>query len=703
MADAPTTIARMEPAGAIKPLVRGMAAVFAHWKASSSVFTAVDAAPLAKTGRQLARKDATALLNYAIWHADSRGELAFVMAIEKFHAIGPGKQATVIRKMEKELCYHSQYSFESADKAYGAKVVCDFFAEAAKILPKDNDGMPDVSPYWRAVEALETILSDGSIAAPAAAGALWNMAYPALNSDLLPSAGGMKILSNLEYPVCGSPEFWSVLLQDGKSRPAAIETLLDAGPGDASGESSWSVLRSRLLALGPDIARSKSEKKIDFLLQSVSDKSPRIAEAALWSAVYLDPIPEQFIRAAERVDSVDSFHFNRVRVLSWALNQSAQVTSPGNSGSNYQAFSITLRSNSQVWDGILRKTHERLEPFSRDYNPGQLWADALRKTASEVSPTASEYADLTLLFSAAKDFRLIAEYKRVLEHPGEERFETIQELARLYAGTTPQMGRPQLKPMVMGLICEVSGILKDMPAESCAYNEKAALAFAELLLVTDPAHGNGARNRMLETLVGMLNCGNEQRFYAADALIRLNAVTAFRSGIQGFNIGGTTFLKPTMYGNPMNLRNELTETARAMLTEALHPLYSDGPIKLLLPTDDRELAGRILDSMLKPKIPVWLMMPGAESYRDYLSVACVSGISMENLMYEVQNAKLLEDAARKASHSTPPISVSIPQSPEQKRLHLETGPANGVLPIETTCSKPDDFRQHGPLGDQIRR
>jgi hypothetical protein len=172
MATASSTITLGNPAvmkdGRTVATVRTM--VFRYWKERFAAHTATEGEILAKTERQFAAKSATALLNYAIWHDDSRGDLAFVTAMGKFRDLDRDEQAEVMRKMQKELGYHSRITFDPIANARGARVIADFFAQAVEMLPKDAEGRPEVAPYQHAVALFADILEGG----PAGPGAgLW--------------------------------------------------------------------------------------------------------------------------------------------------------------------------------------------------------------------------------------------------------------------------------------------------------------------------------------------------------------------------------------------------------------------------------------------------------------------------------------------------------------------------------------------------
>jgi hypothetical protein len=699
MTDISSTAVRIsvESSGSRGPTRTRLAALVGRWKEHLKSHTVTEEETFAKNKQQLNRKDVVALLNYAVWHADSRGDLAFPMAMEKFHNLGQDEQAKVIRKMEKELCYHSHYSFESAEKARGARMVSDFFAEAVKNLPKDSDGMPVVSPYWRAVEALETLIHDGSIAAPAAARALWNMAYPALRSNLMPGVGGMQGLSNLEYPAPNGYDFWNLLLQDSASRPAAIEELLKAGYDSTRPPATledllnfgqavdikkhgWGILRLNISTMGRDIAMSKSENKTRFLLQLVSDGDPYISCAAFWSAIYHDGMPEDFRNAAV---SRFSYYSKRISELSMALEESRAAT--------------LLLQHTEEPPGLSGTVMEIKGPILLK----------LRETAARFNALRKELEETRLQQSMVNEFWIITECKRVLEHTDEKRFDAIPQIINIYTHGRRGVARPQLTPMVLDLIREVSEILKGMPAETgsrTVYHERAALMFAELLIATDPSSGNGARGRMLETLSGMLRSDDERRFYAASALFRFGYETAIHSNIEVFKNEGALFMLPIKDNDPAYLCKELTDVARAMVKEVIEPAGTTWSIKSRRPPQDREMALGILNAMLNPMIPVHGMLPGAGFFLDNLSLACLSGIPIEKLVREAElPEKLIRDGAKKAFQPVPEISIHNLQTPRLKRIHLENRPSGRVLPPGTERSKTDDFRQHRPMGDRMRR
>lgn len=674
MAGTSNSIALTGPAGievSTPKATTGRAQLFAYWKERFTSHAANEEETLAKKERQFVRESPRKLLNYAIWHDSPAGDLAFSMAVGKFRSLGRDEQATIIRKMEKELCYHSQFSFENAAKTRGARVISDFFAEAAETLRKDGNGLPGTSQYRLAVECLESVLSDHSKASPAAARALWNLKYPGLDSRLAPGVGGMCSLRGLDYPACGSYYFWSALLRDSTSRPAAIEKLLEAGPTADVKQHGWDALRLHIFVVGRDIATSKSEKKAEFLLKLVSDSDPNISAEALWSALYLDKITDDFKLAAnERY----LFYSKRMAELNLALEKPRAMA----------VFLYNLENNPELYAAV---------------KPGESELAKIRETAAQINPLTTEYAEATFHMSMANEFQIIAESKQAIENTDGKRFEAVSQIISVYL-----QGRPQLAPMVQGLAQEVSEIMKDAPAETGSrtpYHEKAALAFADLLIVTNPANGNGSRGRMLETLTGMLQYDDERRFYAANALIRLGAEMSARSGIRVYNFGGALFLTAEK-GDRMPMRKELAEIAQAMVNEAVE---ASGAAKARRSMEDREMAARILEALLTPIIPVQVLAPGTDPFVNRISTAWANDIPVVRMIDEAQLPKtLLRDAASKVSlDAEPKMEVSgLPTDGQRHVLHLGTEAAR-ALPPGVEHSRRDAFRLRKPLGAPARR
>lgn len=462
--------------------------------------------------QEFSKMGAVKLLNYAISHADKYGDLAFSKAMEKFRALGTGgqvreAQVEVIRSMEKALGYHSSFTFESHEKMRGAKVIADFFAAVAEVLPMDKDGGPDTTPYIKALNALARITereieagqSSENEVMLAVTKALWNLGYPAHSS-----------YRRSTY------DFWTAMLRESASRPFLVEKFLEMEPCDNSEEHGWTALRENIAIAGIDVARSRSEKKVDFLRSMISDDDRQVVAEAFQSAVYLDKIPADFELEAR---SRGSFCSMRAGELVVAFGNATRAAAAVQARQMQGMQNLKNVNTGPGLGGI-----PTIAPA-----PDPAIVKAEEELARQVEPLNTELAETVSHLSVMQEFLAIAECKRILKHTDEKRFEAIPTLLEIY-----RQGRPHLKPMIESTMEDVSTILLSPPGEtdhvSREYREKAALAFVDLLIVTNPRNGGQARGQMLETLSGMLQHNDDRRFVAANHLIRLGSEGAKYDG-----------------------------------------------------------------------------------------------------------------------------------------------------------------------------
>ncbi len=696
IAGTPNTIALANPAGT-KESSRTAAAVrtlvFKFWKEYFPSHTATEDEILAKKERQFATKSAVTLLNYAIWHDNAAGDLAFLTAMGKFRGLGRDEQAKVMRKMQKELDYHSRITFDPLANARGATLIADFFAQAVEMLPKNREGRPEAAPYQHALEVFAAILEGGPAigayeAATAAAKVLWNL-YPGHDAHLRPGVHGMINLLRLGSPAYGSFSFWSALLQDSTSRPAAIEKLLEMGPAENPTEDGWSVLRRHIYSLGRDIAMSRSGMKTEFFRRMILDSDLSVVAWAFQGASYLDEaaMPPDLRNAAA---GYYSFHSARIGKLQEQFEKAQAAAKMLRSFGQIAKPNALLAHSACI--GKLQEDFEKaqaaakmLRSFGQTQKPNALMAlylDSLKKTAAQLEPLSAELGEAILMMSATREFHMISGCKPFLKCNDDRKLWAAQQILQLY-----REGRHHLTPMILGLTKELSEVMTSATAETDgayrSYRENTAIVLTELLIATDPRNCNGAMGRTLETLSNMLQHNDYSRFRAATAFTRLGAEMVKRSNTTTMEIGGAgRFL---LRDNALPLRKELTDTARAMVKAGFEPVIKVGMGSGLSKESPNPAHQQTAIAILNALIGKHIMRYTSDGMpSEGISIAEAAGIDVIGM---ARNVQLRQQQFR---HQRRGLRMGIEHE------------AMRVLPPGAECSRRDNFRLQ-PLADPARR
>ncbi len=233
--------------------------------------------------RRREHAEAESLLRSCVEKGIGGGE-DFKGALERFKGAGPQRQGRILEAVGRMLSEYSEYEFASERNIAAVTTLTVFATEAAALMPKQADGTPAFGDQSLLKGRLGQILATQESYVPvdplhanaklAAAVALWEFGQRELKA----------LIPYMRLPVVG--DF------------VISQMLNDTGAADFSG-SGWYLLRGQIdtpLALA--IASSRNPKRYDFVASMMLDENPNVASRALEAAVYLNPLPAEFLEMA---------------------------------------------------------------------------------------------------------------------------------------------------------------------------------------------------------------------------------------------------------------------------------------------------------------------------------------------------------------------------------------------------------------------
>ncbi|MEW6036102.1 MAG: hypothetical protein AB1529_05805 [Candidatus Micrarchaeota archaeon] len=194
-------------------------------------------------------------------------------ALESYSALPDKRKAETLLYLQKRLKSASSFTYESPQKVRTLTVIADFFAEAAKSLPKDAEGALITAPYSRTISLLKGAVEKKD---------LYKSGDETHAQAVLSS---VKALWELEY---GYIPFWEERLSDPDSRKFTIRKMLGMEPAEKFEDHGWYFLMRNIDTLAVDIGQSDSPAKHGFFLSMLAGSEPAVIRAALRGAAYLD-------------------------------------------------------------------------------------------------------------------------------------------------------------------------------------------------------------------------------------------------------------------------------------------------------------------------------------------------------------------------------------------------------------------------------
>ncbi|MFN7991539.1 MAG: hypothetical protein U0R44_05255 [Candidatus Micrarchaeia archaeon] len=222
------------------------------------------------------------MLESAIGSGDPEAK-DFDDAMKAFSGLPPKDKEKIMLKIGRQIERCSWMTFESEQKQGLATAIAVFLAESAKQL-----GGVDLSgePFRKVMRELKDIVEDGSLyhendpahraVKLACTAALWEMGY-------------------------GNSPFWEARIRDPATRDYTIRQLLEMPIVEDFKEHGWHLLRENLKDAALPVAFSASPAKIDFYTSMLTDRNHDILAMALAGAIYLNPVPAEFIDIAKDI------------------------------------------------------------------------------------------------------------------------------------------------------------------------------------------------------------------------------------------------------------------------------------------------------------------------------------------------------------------------------------------------------------------
>ena len=210
----------------------------------------------------------------------------FDEALSLFHDLSYRQKLNIMRKMERRLMEVRGYAFSNEDNTRTVHVIADFFFKVAQYIPTNEEGEKVIKPIKGATKTLENIASQTEYD---------DEPYSQMRIACL------RALWDLD---CGNYRFWEgQLIGDGTNKETEdfVITKLLEHEAENFKDHGWSMLMRDLEKLSTAIARNTSPKKVDFLRLMLKDSNSEVVSSALEASLYLESIPEDFIKAAHEM------------------------------------------------------------------------------------------------------------------------------------------------------------------------------------------------------------------------------------------------------------------------------------------------------------------------------------------------------------------------------------------------------------------
>lgn len=245
-----------------------------------------------KLGRRRERRKIMALLERVIRNGNGNGTKHFEEALSLFACLEPEQKEKTMLAVEKRLrkvaCDSWRTNivicpFDTPAKAHTIHVAANFFAGAAKYLPKDKDGYILFKPYEGIARKLVGIA---------------DYSDPEKSQEKYPTVlrACLRALWELEF---GDVTFWEKQISRSPVQDFAITTMLEHEQTETFEEHGWWMLRKRMGDIVVAVGKNDSPKKTDFLRQMLKDEELEVMGNALKASAYLETIPKDFIEAAQ--------------------------------------------------------------------------------------------------------------------------------------------------------------------------------------------------------------------------------------------------------------------------------------------------------------------------------------------------------------------------------------------------------------------
>lgn len=221
--------------------------------------------------------------------AGGAGGNSFEESLSIFGSLGPAGREKVLSKAAGMFKPYSSFAFESLQKVAALTTLSVFIAEAAALLPRDGEGAPQTSSRVELVRNLKALASDSSF---------YRSTDTAHSGAKLAAAVGLWELGCMEYGT------WEEFLREPATRMFTIAKMLEMPDTGDFSVHGWHLLMKNLdTALAMDIAVSGSQKGADFLCSMMLDERKEVALSAMEGAVYLRPIPPEFLDMAREISA----------------------------------------------------------------------------------------------------------------------------------------------------------------------------------------------------------------------------------------------------------------------------------------------------------------------------------------------------------------------------------------------------------------
>jgi hypothetical protein len=185
----------------------------------------------------------------------------------------------------------SYLPFEYDHKVRSLLAGAEIFAGVAKMLPLDEAGCKISAPYQAAIRVFKDAVDK------------WDLRSKDNPDHAAAVLASVRALWELEY---GVDTFWEGRLQDPVVRDYVITQLLEMPDPEMVQGHGWFSLRKNLGIVGKDVAESKSSQVVPFFEAVLSSSDAGFVRSAFEAAVFLEPIPQPVIDAANRLGASET-------------------------------------------------------------------------------------------------------------------------------------------------------------------------------------------------------------------------------------------------------------------------------------------------------------------------------------------------------------------------------------------------------------
>lgn len=231
------------------------------------------------------------MIRYPITHPGQEGQAVFREGIALFAGLTPLGREKVMLEFANDLRTTRSWPFESSESTRKLTTLANFFAEAALLLPKDEQGDVRNGPHIPAIKSLKDLFEADSF-------------YDHTNPDhTAAKTACLKALWNLGF---GFIDFWehSVLLaHDSTSTQVTVDMWLNEPIKDGFSfeEHPWSLLRKNISSIGQALLQSNSPKKYEFFQAMLFDEDQAVVGKTLQLLAYSTDLPEHFYGLAQSI------------------------------------------------------------------------------------------------------------------------------------------------------------------------------------------------------------------------------------------------------------------------------------------------------------------------------------------------------------------------------------------------------------------